>query len=101
MTIWDDARESGPKRRRRPAGTVIPPSISPKGEHHADVPKSKSENPSVDRTGPRLTQAQHRSLVELTAYYLAEQRGFAPGHELEDWATAEILVVNRSGIPVA
>jgi hypothetical protein len=30
------------------------------------------------------------------AYYLAEQRGFVPGHELEDWLAAEreILALN-------
>lgn len=25
------------------------------------------------------------------AYYLAEKRGFEPGHELEDWLTAECM----------
>ena len=52
------------------------------------------------RRGPRLTRSQHRSLVELTAYYLAERRGFASGHETEDWYVAENLVVSRWGIPV-
>lgn len=27
--------------------------------------------------------------IALAAYYLSEQRGFAPGHELEDWCEAE------------
>jgi hypothetical protein len=29
-----------------------------------------------------------------TAYYLAEKRGFEPGHELEDWFEAEKIVAN-------
>jgi DUF2934 family protein len=33
--------------------------------------------------------------IATAAYYLAEQRGFAPGHELEDWLTAEQLVRSR------
>ena len=27
--------------------------------------------------------------IEVAAYLIAEQRGFAPGHELEDWLEAE------------
>jgi hypothetical protein len=28
-------------------------------------------------------------MIATAAYFLAEQRGFEPGHELEDWLTAE------------
>jgi hypothetical protein len=28
-------------------------------------------------------------MIAEAAYYLAERRGFAPGHELEDWLAAE------------
>jgi hypothetical protein len=52
------------------------------------------------RTGPRLTAEQHRELVQVTAYHLAERRGFEPGHESEDWATAEMMVIDKSGLPV-
>ena len=31
-------------------------------------------------------------MVATAAYYLAEQRGFAPGHEAEDWRRAEAAV---------
>ena len=31
---------------------------------------------------------QHARIAEL-AYYKAEQRGFVPGHELEDWYETE------------
>ena len=30
-----------------------------------------------------------RRMIELTAYYKAEQRGFVPGGELQDWLAAE------------
>lgn len=30
-----------------------------------------------------------REMVSALAYYKAEQRGFEPGHELEDWLDAE------------
>ena len=28
-------------------------------------------------------------MIATAAYYIAEQRGFAPGHELEDWYRAQ------------
>jgi hypothetical protein len=52
------------------------------------------------RMGPCLTAEQHHDLIQVTAYHLAERRNFEPGHEDEDWATAEILVINSSGLPV-
>lgn len=36
-----------------------------------------------------------RQLIAETAYYKAKQRGFAPGHELEDWVQAESEVMRR------
>ena len=33
--------------------------------------------------------ADHQVKVALAAYFIAEKRGFAPGHELEDWLAAE------------
>jgi Protein of unknown function (DUF2934) len=39
-----------------------------------------------------LSEQQRRELVEKTAYHLAERRNFEPGHELEDWIAAEVIV---------
>ena len=36
-----------------------------------------------------------RQLVAAEAYFLAERRGFAAGHELEDWVAAEAAVELR------
>ena len=36
-----------------------------------------------------------RLAIAEVAYHKSEQRGFAPGHELEDWAMAEIEVTQR------
>ena len=36
-----------------------------------------------------------RRLIEEAAYYRAKQRGFEPGHELEDWIQAESEVRRR------
>ncbi len=34
------------------------------------------------------------SMVAEAAYYLAEQRGFSPGYEMDDWLAAEAHVRN-------
>ena len=39
---------------------------------------------------------RHASIAE-AAYYRAERRGFAPGHELDDWLQAEADVARRAG----
>jgi hypothetical protein len=36
-----------------------------------------------------------RQLVAAEAYFLAERRGFAAGHELDDWIAAEMVVDSR------
>jgi hypothetical protein len=32
---------------------------------------------------------EFRDMVTLCAHYIAEKRGFEPGHELDDWLEAE------------
>ncbi len=39
-----------------------------------------------------------QSMIETAAYFLAERRQFEPGHELEDWCTAEASVDDRLGL---
>ena len=36
-----------------------------------------------------------RKLISEAAYFRAQQRGFAPGYELEDWIQAEAEVMQR------
>lgn len=40
-----------------------------------------------------------RSLISLAAYQRAQQRGFAPGGEVQDWLTAEMEVNQLLGHP--
>jgi hypothetical protein len=60
----------------------------------------QSSTKAVRKGGVRLTSAQHRREIEVTAYMLAERRGFAPGHETSDWLIAENRVISICGIPV-
>jgi hypothetical protein len=38
---------------------------------------------------PALSQEERHARIAVAAYYLAEKRGFVPGHEWEDWFRAE------------
>jgi hypothetical protein len=44
--------------------------------------------PTFTHLGPE----QRAALIAEAAYYRAEQRGFAPGHDAEDWLAAEAEV---------
>lgn len=37
----------------------------------------------------RVSAEECRMMISQAAYFRAEQRGFAPGHEVEDWLAAE------------
>ena len=36
-----------------------------------------------------IADQQRNEAIAIAAYYLSEQRRFAPGHEIEDWLMAE------------
>jgi Protein of unknown function (DUF2934) len=42
----------------------------------------------VSEVDPEL----RHEMIAAAAYYIAEQRGFAPGHELEDWYRAQAAI---------
>ena len=46
---------------------------------------AKTAGPPANFVGP----GQRAALIARAAYFRAEKRGFAPGHETEDWLAAE------------
>jgi len=67
----------------------------------AATPKIAAKRPKRAATkstnGSTHNGHDHRhALVAAEAYYLAERRGFAAGHELEDWVAAEQLIAARA-----
>jgi hypothetical protein len=46
-------------------------------------------NSLVTRSGSSVGPARRRAMIAEAAYYCAEQRGFDPGRELDDWLAAE------------
>jgi hypothetical protein len=56
----------------------------------ATKPRQKKSEPSPEA---RPKQA----LVAEVAYFIAESRGFVPGHELDDWVKAESTLDSETG----
>ena len=68
-----------PRHGKRPA----PP--------RAAAPSSAPENTDtpVSSSSSFLEPERRNAMISDAAYFLAEQRDFCPGHEFEDWVTAE------------
>jgi len=56
--------------------------------HGKETLHLKSKNLSEHAVDPVEVDAL-RTMIATAAYFRAEQRGFAPGHELDDWLQAE------------
>lgn len=59
--------------------------------------KSRPATPGKASSAPSAKQEPElrRALIAEAAYYRAERRGFAAGHELEDWCVAEAEIDAR------
>jgi hypothetical protein len=62
------------------------------GEQHDRSIERSSEGNTIERhsvTRRALTPEERYALISDGAYRKAEQRGFAPGSEMDDWLSAE------------
>lgn len=57
----------------------------------AKATATSGSQPALLRSGhqPFVDPVQRREMITAAAYFNAEHRGFAPGHELDDWLAAE------------
>jgi hypothetical protein len=53
-----------------------------------NIEQARGHGEGVSEVDPQLRY----EMVATAAYYIAEQRGFAPGHELEDWYRAQAAI---------
>ena len=74
----------------RKTTTKAPPQAPAKA---AAAPRSTKEITPDARV--ELSREELQKLISEAAYYRAKQRGFEPGHELEDWIQAEAEVMRR------
>jgi hypothetical protein len=59
------------------------------------APGMKTVRPKATALYASIDPDVRRQLVAAEAYFLAERRGFAGGHELEDWVAAEAAIDER------
>lgn len=76
-------------------------STTPAPDSRAAAPRSDTSSPaspplSGNASAEGSSDEMRRQIAE-AAYFRAKQRGFAPGHELEDWVEAESEVMGRTG----
>ena len=84
------------ERRRAPRKT----NSTPKPDSAAGAPRNSiSEQRLAPLTSSNaradVSAEEIRQLIAEAAYYRAKDRGFQPGHELEDWVQAESEVMQR------
>lgn len=68
--------------------SVVPPVTPPAGGKPGPVSEMASQTAKDRVVDPQVREV----MVAEAAYYCAERRGFAPGHELEDWLEAEAQI---------
>jgi hypothetical protein len=66
------------------------------GKAAPDTPRIRPpERETSGNTQPRLSPEEVYKLIQESAYFKAKARGFAPGHEVQDWIEAEQEVRRR------
>jgi hypothetical protein len=85
----DMAKQSSAPRLRSRERTAQSNTAS--NSAHAAHPLSslRPANTVVSRKFELVPPTMRHELVSVAAYFRAEARGFAPGHEAEDWLAAE------------
>ena len=82
------AQKSGRRARRR---AVVGNGTIARAERDKDVRRLVAAD-TKDRT------ADQQAKIALAAYFIAEQRGFEPGHELDDWLAAEAQAEQQASV---
>lgn len=76
----------------------ITPAVSSKKPRAKKVGTLPAATPSAKRaktTKPAAPESELTQMIATAAYYLAAERGFAPGREMEDWLMAERYIMAR------
>lgn len=85
------------ERRKTPRKAETP---TPRPDTKAAAPRRPTSAPraaplSTGHIRADASPEEIRRLIAEAAYYRAMERGFEPGHELEDWIEAESEVMGR------
>ena len=74
----------------QPESRTVAPPVPPMSE--PAKPRIISEMASQVATHRPVDAKTRQAMIAEAAYYRAEKRGFAPGHDLDDWLEAEALI---------
>jgi Tfp pilus assembly protein PilV len=87
-----ETKKAAPKKRTTTAKqapvTKSQDTAAPRKTATRKAPVRKAPRARTSTTGAVSDEARYK-MIQDAAYYLAERRGFAPGHAQEDWAEAE------------
>ena len=88
------------KGKERPSATVATRSGGARspgsGPLQAERPaRSAPDAPASKAPASKLSPEEVYRLIQESAYFKAKARGFAPGHEVQDWIEAEAEVRRR------
>jgi hypothetical protein len=81
------------KQTTQTTNVVISPKLKLIGKP-ADTKKPAKSRSTAPHPSDMMQERFHQ--IQELAYYKAEKRGFAPGHELEDWLEAQAEVDKAS-----
>jgi hypothetical protein len=76
-----------PAPSRAQGGTTATPAPAKAAVRARRTKTAAKRSPSTQAAG--LSAQQRAQRIAVAAYYFAEQRGFAPNRELDDWLAAE------------
>ena len=82
--------QKSPRRARRQIAAAASGAVT-NAREDADIAQ-----PAAAEAAARAADRQVK--VALAAYFIAERRGFEPGHELEDWLAAEAEIAKAEPV---
>ncbi len=92
-TTEPNSASKSTSRRSNLKPSTVPPKPSAKAKKAAAGASGKrkgAKTAAKRRSGSQTESAAERShRIAVAAYFLAEQRGFGPNRELDDWLAAE------------
>jgi hypothetical protein len=83
--------QEAPKARRKPRVAATKSTTKPEGgAQRVRARKQASGKGAIE--GKLLPAVDRNEWIRVAAYFRAEQRGFTPGREMDDWIAAEAEV---------
>jgi hypothetical protein len=88
IIMSNSAAKSVSSTSAKPLTTLVS-SPSPGSAAASKADSGSKPDPAGGRSSTPVTAETRRTMIAQAAYYIAEQRGFVSGREVEDWLLAE------------